>query len=201
MLEYVPFGLGLLCAGVVLYKFSATVIRTNYRFWPPESDERKRRVYVVCSRGSLLSLLATAVLDAGSVALPLWGRVAGGLLVVLAAILLSKSAADLGQEETEGRVGELRTDGLYRYTRNPQNLGYLLLFWAVSVASASLLVAVLSGVMTVWIVVQTLIEEPWLRSQYEGYAEYARTVPRFVGIRSVRRGLQAVRSSGTDADP
>lgn len=200
MLEYVSFGGGLLCTAVVLSGFCATVIRPPYRFWPPGSDERKRRVYLVCSRGSLLSILATAVLDAGSVTLPLWGRVAGGALVVLAIGLLSKAAADLGREETEGRVGELRTDGLYRYTRNPQNLGYVLLFWAISVASASLLVVLLSGVMTVWLMAQSFIEEPWLRSQYEGYAEYARDVPRFVGVRSIRRGVQAIRSTGIDGD-
>lgn len=200
MLEYIPFAIGLLCCIVVLFGFGATRFRTDYRFWPPGSDERKRRLYLACSRGSLLCIFATAVLDAGSLALPLWGRVAGGVVAIFAFAFLSKAATDLGQEETEGRVGELRTDGLYQYTRNPQNLGYVVLFWAVAVVSASSLVAILVGVFTVWLVTQTYIEEPWLRDQYEGYPEYARAVPRFIGIRSFRRGVRAVRSSDVDAN-
>lgn len=199
MIEYVPFILGLLCGVVVLSGFAATVVWSDYRFWPAGSDERKRRVYLLCSRGSFLCILATAVLDAGSVALPLWTRIAGGVVAALAVGLLTKAAADLGEAETEGRVGELRTDGLFRYTRNPQNLAYLLLFWALTVASASMLVGALAGVFTVWLVSQSLIEEPWLCEQYEGYEEYAERVPRFVGVRSVRRGVRALRSSEEDA--
>lgn len=200
MLEYVPFVLGLLCGVVVLSGFAATVVRADYRFWPPESDESKRRLYLLCSRGLLLCLFATLILDAGSVAIPRWARVVGGVIALVAFGLLTKAGFDLGEEETEGRVGELRTDGLYRYTRNPQNLANILLFWAVAVASASALVAGLAGVFTVWLVSQSLIEEPWLREQYEDYEAYADEVPRFVGIRSFRRGVRAVRSSEGDAD-
>jgi len=200
MYEYVPFVLGLLCGVVVLSGFVATVVRGDYRFWPPGSDERKRRLYLVCSRGLLLCFLATAILGTESVELPLWGRIAGGIAMLPALGLLVKSAADLGEEEMEGRAGELRTEGLYRYTRNPQNVAYLLLFWAIAVALASILAGALAGLFTVWLVSQSLIEEPWLREQYEGYDEYAEEVPRFVGIRSFRRAVSVVRSSGGDAD-
>lgn len=200
MLAYVPFAAGLLCATVLLVGFAATVFRDNYRFWPPGTDEGKRRVYHFCSRGFLLCTLPTAVLDAGSVMIPLWSRVVGGVVVTFAVGLLSKSAVDLGEEETNGRVGELRTDGLYRYTRNPQNLAYMLLYWTLAVASASLLVTILASVLTIWMVVQSLIEEPWLREQYDGYAEYAGTVPRFIGMRSLRRAVGTIRSARTDTD-
>jgi protein-S-isoprenylcysteine O-methyltransferase Ste14 len=200
MLEYVPFVLGLLCGVVVLSGFAATALRADYRFWPAGSDERKRRLYLVCSRGLFVCFFATAILDAGSVALPLWVRAVGGGVALLALGLLTKSATDLGEAETEGRVGELRTDGLYRYTRNPQNVAYLLLFWAITVASASMLVGALAGVFTVWLVVQSLVEEPWLREQYDGYEAYADAVPRFVGVRSLRRGVRDFRSSNEDAE-
>jgi protein-S-isoprenylcysteine O-methyltransferase Ste14 len=200
MIEYVPFVLGLLCGVVVLSGFAATALRAEYRFWPAGSDERKRRLYLVCSRGLFVCFFATAILDTGSVALPPWARIAGGGVAFFASGLLTKSAADLGEAETEGRVGELRTDGLYRYTRNPQNVAYLLLFWALTVASASILVGTLAGVFTVWLVSQSLVEEPWLREQYDGYEAYAEEVPRFVGVRSLRRGVRDVRSSSGDAD-
>ena len=194
MLAYVPFAAGLLCAAVLLVGFAATAFRDTYRFWPPGADEGKRRVYLFCSNGFVLCTLATIALDAGSASIPLWSRVISGAVAVLATGLLVKSGLDLGEEESEGRVGELQTDGLYRYTRNPQNVGGILLWWILAVVSASRLVAVLAGAITVWMVVQSRIEEPWLREQYDGYAEYAETVPRFVGIRSVRRAVDAVRS-------
>ena len=200
MLVYVPFAAGLLCATALLVGFGATVVWDNYRFWPPGTDEGKRRVYLLCSNGFLLCAFSTTVLDAGSVTIPLWSRVVGGVVVVLAVGLLMRSASDLGEEETEGRVGELRTDGLYRYTRNPQNLGGILFFCSLAVVSASLLTAILASFLTIWMVVQSLIEEPWLREQYDGYAEYARTVPRFIGIRSVRRAVDTIRSARADTD-
>lgn len=200
MLAYVPFAAGLLCATALLVGFAATAISDTYRFWPPGADEGKRRVYLFCSRGFLLCTLLTVVLDAGSVTIPLWSRIVGGVVVVFAFGLLSKSGFDLGEAETDGRVGKLQTDGVYRYTRNPQNLGYIFLYWSLAVTSTSLLVAALAGAVTVWTVVQSLIEEPWLRAQYDGYPEYAETVPRFVGIRSARRAAEAIRSGRTDAD-
>jgi len=126
--------------------------------------------------------------------------VVGGVVVVFAVGLLMRSAFELGEEESEGRVGELRTDGVYRYTRNPQNLGAILFFWSLAVVSASLLVAVLASAVTIWMIVQSRIEELWLREQYDGYAEYARTVPRFIGIRSVRRVVETIRSDRTGTD-
>lgn len=200
MLEYVPLALGFLCVAVVLSGFVATVVRPGYRFWPPGSDERKRRVYLLCSRGALLCLLAAAVLDAGSLSIPSWGRLAGGVAALVALVVLGKAAADLGQAETEGRVGELRTDGLYRYSRNPQNVGYLLGFWAVAVAAASAFAVVLAAALTAWLVSQSFVEEPWLREQYEGYEAYAQSVPRFVGLRSIRRAVRDRRISDDAAE-
>jgi protein-S-isoprenylcysteine O-methyltransferase Ste14 len=200
MLAYVPFAGGVLCATVLLVGFAATAFTDSYRFWPPGTDEGKRSVYLFCSNGFLLCTLSTTVLDAGSVTIPLWSRVVGGVVVVFAVGLLMRSAFELGEEETEGRVGELRTDGLYRYTRNPQNLGGILFFWSLAVVSASLLVAILASAVTIWMVVQSRIEEPWLQEKYDGYAEYARTVPRFIGIRSLRRVVETIRSARTDTD-
>ena len=200
MLAYVPLAGGVLCATVLLFGFAATAFIDNYRFWPPGTDERKRRVYLFCSRGFLLCAFLTTVLDAGSLTIPLWSRVVGGVVIVLAVGLLMKAGFDLGEEETEGRVGKLRTDGAYRYTRNPQNLGGILFFWSLAVVSASLLVGILAIAVTIWMVVQSRIEEPWLREQYDGYVEYTRTVPRFVGIRSVRQVVETIRSARTDTD-
>lgn len=200
MLEYVPLVVGLACTAVVLSGFVATVVRPSYRFWPPGSDERKRRLYLACSRGSVVCLLAAAVLDAGSLSVPSWGRLAGGVAALVALAVLGRAASDLGQAETEGRVGELRTDGLYRYSRNPQNVGYLLGFWAVAVAAASVFAAVLAAALTVWLVSQSFVEEPWLREQYEGYEAYSQSVPRFVGLRSIRRVVRDLRGSDEDAE-
>ncbi|PSQ16299.1 hypothetical protein BRD00_11465 [Halobacteriales archaeon QS_8_69_26] len=194
---FVTFGIGVLAATVVLGGLLATLAVEDFRFWPPGDDDAKLRVYLVCSRGAFLSVLATGILDWNAGPLPWPGQVAGAVLFVASLAVLSKAAADLGEEETKGRAGELRTGGLYRYSRNPQNTGYLLFVWGFALLTNSPLVAGLAGAMTLWLVVQVPVEEPWLHEQYgEAYADYRRRTPRFVGYRG--RGLNGDGSGDGD---
>jgi protein-S-isoprenylcysteine O-methyltransferase Ste14 len=110
--------------------------------------------------------------------------------VLVAFGALGRSAVDLGEEATEGRKDELRTDGLYRYTRNPQNVGYVLLFATYAVLANSPLVGVLTVEFAVVTVLQVLAEEAWLRNTYgDAYDAYCERVPRFVGVRTFTRAF------------
>ena len=89
---------------------------------------------------------------------------------------------ELGWMESSGRDGELRTDGIYQYTRNPQSVGFITFIVGVLLATNSEKLAV-HGALT--IAVYTLFpfaEEPWLREHYgEEYEEYCERTPRFIG--------------------
>ncbi|TKX42696.1 MULTISPECIES: isoprenylcysteine carboxylmethyltransferase family protein [unclassified Halorubrum] len=169
----------------------ASLLAPERRLWPAGDDDRKRRVYLAFSRPLLPAVFATGVLNwnAGPLAAP-WHLGVGAVGALVAFGVLGRSAVDLGEEATEGRKDELRTDGLYRYTRNPQNVGYVLLFATYAVLANSPLVGVLTVEFAVVTVLQVLAEEAWLREVYgDAYDEYCERVPRFVGVRTLTRAF------------
>ncbi|WP_423995412.1 methyltransferase family protein [Halorubrum trapanicum] len=191
MLERVAFAVAAGCLLGLSSLMVVSLLAPERRLWPAGDDDRKRRVYLAFSRPLLPAVFATGVLDwnAGPLAAP-WhiGVGAGGVLAAFA--VLSRSAVDLGEDATEGREDELRTDGLYRYTRNPQNVGYVLLFATYAVLANSPLVGALAVAVAVFSVLQVLAEEAWLRDTYgDAYEAYCERVPRFVGLRTLTRAL------------
>lgn len=193
MFAFAAAAVALACAVALTVIVAVSVLPVDYRVWPPGDDDRKRRVYTTLSRTFLLATLATAALDWGSWVLPWPARVVGAAVFVAGFLFTARSGANLG-EETRGTVGELRTGGLYRYTRNPQVVGYVVTFVGLGLLADSVLVAGLVGTVVVWLPATVFAEEPWLHEQYgESYDEYRRGVPRFVGTRTVRRALSALR--------
>ena len=189
VIAHVPFVVGVCCSVAVTTGLAVSILPVEYRFWPSGDDDRKLRGYLLCTRGFLLALFVTAALDWQSGPLP---RLASG--IVGAAVLAGglavafQGGVDLGEEETRGRIGELRTDGIYRYTRNPQVVGFVAAFAGTALLANSVLAGALAVMVAVWLPLTIVAEEPWLREQYgEAYVEYCRDVPRFVGLRTVRR--------------
>jgi protein-S-isoprenylcysteine O-methyltransferase Ste14 len=188
-MESLTFGVGILSAGVVIAGLLLTVASESFRFWPPGDDDRKFKTYQVCSLTFFLSLFATGYLDWNAGPLP-WptSAVVGAALFAAGLVVARRGGLDLGKEETAGQVGDLKTDGVYRYTRNPQTVGYWLVFISLGMITNSVLVAVLAVLPAVWLYLMARVEEPWLRDQYgEAYAAYREDVPRFVGFRTFSR--------------
>jgi protein-S-isoprenylcysteine O-methyltransferase Ste14 len=184
---------GLACAVALTVIIGVSVLPVDYRVWPPGADDRKRRVYTTLSRTFLLAMLVTAALDWGTWMLPWPARVVGAAVFVGGFLFFARSGVDLG-EETRGTAGELRTDGLYRYTRNPQVVAGVVTFVGIGLLADSALVAGLVAALLCWLPATVFAEEPWLQEQYgEPYDEYRRDVPRFVGTRTVRQALAALR--------
>lgn len=99
----------------------------------------------------------------------------------LAIVLLSM--AQLGWEKSIGRqMSGLQESGFYRFSRNPQIVGYALVVAGYALLWPSLLGALWVVVYLVigWWMVQ--VEEEHLQQVYpETYPGYARRVPRFIG--------------------
>jgi protein-S-isoprenylcysteine O-methyltransferase Ste14 len=73
------------------------------------------------------------------------------------------------------------SDGPYRFTRNPQYLGDGLLFIGLSLIANSLHLWITHALLVLVFVLAPLTEEQWLEEQYgQTYAEYKRSVPRFL---------------------
>lgn len=157
-------------------------------YWPPGERGPKFYLHWALSHSFSLSLFVVGYFDWNSLGLPRPPAfVAGVALFVPGFVVALAAGADLGSEETKGLTGELRTDGWYRYSRNPQYAGYAVATVGFALLANSTLATVLCACYLGWWVSLPFAEEPWLREQYgEEYERYADRVPRFVGRRTVR---------------
>jgi protein-S-isoprenylcysteine O-methyltransferase Ste14 len=120
-------------------------------------------------------------------AMPSMGKLAWlGIPVMVVGLGITVYAMDLFQKFSRwlgSNVPGLQTNGLYRYSRNPQFVGYGLLilgFFIVWWNSLSWL-GLLSYVALAYAV--TLVEEEHLTRTYgEAYREYCQRVPRYLGL-------------------
>ena len=106
----------------------------------------------------------------------------GTLLFTLAVYKFRSLARMSGQKENELIVG-----GVYRYSRNPQNVGWLLFLAGVSLLGNS--AAGLALTFLFWLILHVYLvrtEEPHLKRVFgERYRRYLSTTPRYLG--SVRQ--------------
>jgi protein-S-isoprenylcysteine O-methyltransferase Ste14 len=78
---------------------------------------------------------------------------------------------------------QLRTKGLYRYSRHPIYSGLILTMASVTVASGSAFRLLVLGALVVLLTMKARWEETRLARRFEGYADYAARTPRFVSFR------------------
>jgi len=94
-------------------------------------------------------------------------------LIVIGIIIVSAGIYTLGIVNTSGIKNGLVTVGIYRYTRNPQYLGDILLFIGISLLANSLFTLVVHMILIVTFLILPLCEEKWLEQQYgEQYIRY-----------------------------
>jgi protein-S-isoprenylcysteine O-methyltransferase Ste14 len=78
----------------------------------------------------------------------------------------------------------LVTDGIYRWTRNPQNAMLIVVYGCLAFAADSAPTYLLCAAMMAVYVLMVLAEEPWLEAAYgEPYRRYCNDVPRFFNWR------------------
>jgi len=168
--------------------YIVSAFRPSYRVWPI-GDSSWRWWF----NWSILSVVfagfpVLAVLDRDSFVFDeLAPKLVGGIVATLGMGFALSALFELGWMESSGREGELRTDGIYEYTRNPQSVGFITFMVGTLIAVNSRKLAV-HGLLTATIyILFPFAEEPWLRAQYgEEYEEYCENVPRFVSWRSLK---------------
>ena len=102
-------------------------------------------------------------------------------LALIGALLVSWGVAALGARNTSGLKGGFVSSGPYRFTRNPQYLGDMILFVGLSVIANSLYLWITHVLLIIVFTVVPLAEETWLEDQYGGpYIEYKRGSSRFL---------------------
>jgi protein-S-isoprenylcysteine O-methyltransferase Ste14 len=189
------FGAGMGAAAGV-YLLVLGTLATSHEWWPPGDTTPAYYCHwtlVAIFNGSLIT---TAVLSWGE-----WGQVgtvglAGGcILAGLGTAMFVWAGRTMRSAETMGVTGDLYTAGPYAYTRNPQYLGMIVGVSGFAIVADSALVAALAATHVGWVLLLPRAEEPHLRAEFgEAYERYVARVPRFLGVRTVRR---TVRSSDT----
>lgn len=155
-------------------------------YWPPGERNWNYYVHWIGSQVFNLAIVVAYVADPGGWIAPL-ELFAPGIVLTLGGFGIAAAAGlDLGVDETLGLEGELRTNGWYRYSRNPQYVGYIVACVGCALLANAPQVTILMGIYLGWWVTLPFAEEPWLREQYgDEYERYARRVSRFVGLKTI----------------
>lgn len=178
---------GLTILGEVLLGGSLVLTLTipHFRVWPPPNRNSWQFRYTwALTITSFLGILVLGVLDWNSFLIKHWLRFAlGAVLMVSGSGFALWGVRTLSVHSTLGLEGQLVRGGPYKYSRNPQYVGdvVLLIGYALFTNSWMALVTGLAG--AVWFLIAPFAEEPWLREQYGGeYERYVEQVPRFIRL-------------------
>ena len=118
---------------------------------------------------------------------PVW-HIVSLISILLGLIILGASMVPLGFKRTMGlKSSNLKTNGLYKISRNPQVIGYSFVLTGFIISYFSVYAIgwfVLFGINIHWMV---LSEEEYLKKKYgEIFEAYLREVPRYLDARSFR---------------
>lgn len=175
----------ILIEGVLGLSLILTILSPKIRVWPPPGvDSWQYRFTWGSTIASAIGVFVVGILDWGSLDLDHWGwKIAGGVLIVAGSALALWAIRTLTIRTTLGLTGALTLDGPYRYTRNPQYVGDIMLAMGYVLISNSWMALVTGLLGSAWFVLAPFTEEPWLRERYgAAYERYVAQIPRFIGI-------------------
>ncbi|MEZ5933111.1 MAG: isoprenylcysteine carboxylmethyltransferase family protein [Alphaproteobacteria bacterium] len=176
--------IALVCEAGLAAMLAWSIAMPERRLWPP------RRVTLV---SQFLIWPPTVVIFVSAFLLGLadWNRFdwpatlrwgVGLPLVVAGNIIVWRAVFGIGIEATSGAIDHLKTDGLYRWSRNPQYVADMMILvgWVILSASGWALPVVLGGVGV--LALAPFAEEPWLRRTYgDPYDAYKHRTARYLG--------------------
>jgi protein-S-isoprenylcysteine O-methyltransferase Ste14 len=126
-----------------------------------------------------------AVLDtAGYFGLPTWLRSIALAALVASTTLFIYAFRVLGRDNSYGAQDGLVTNGIYRWSRNPQNAMLIVVYGCLMVATDGGGTYLLCTAMMAVYMLMVFCEEPWLEKIYGSpFRSYCRRVPRFFNWR------------------
>ena len=189
----VLFGVILAADFLLLLVIAISIFFPKSRIWPPPKKDSWQQgvswtLFTICMFGVPL----LGIFDFESLGYSHWIRFLVGALLFLTGLGIDIwGTRTLTAQQSLGAKGEIITEGPYRYTRNPQYVGFTLLYIGIILATLSFMALVTGACLIFLFLVIPFSEEPWLRQQYgEPYVEYCKNVPRFIGIRSFKQALK-----------
>ena len=159
-----------------------SIVFPEKRIWPPPKKwSWQYSITWTLFYVAFISNALLVVLDWNTWVIPYEIRYFIGVPVtIVGALLVTWGMTTLGIKNTYGLKNGFVLNGPYRYTRNPQYLGDMILFIGISLISNSLYVAVVHLLLILVFLITPCAEEVWLEKQYgEEYIKYKRNTARF----------------------
>ena len=177
------FVLILIVESIAVLGTAYNVFHPEVHLWPPPGrDSWQFKAFMIFDTVCTLGVPAMGILDRGSLGLgtPL-SYTAGAAGLLAGCLVILWAFTTLGIHQSLGLKGRLVTWGPYRYSRNPQYLGYILVLIGLVLITDSANALAAGSLVVLWLLLAPFCEEPWLREQFgEDYVEYCERVPRFL---------------------
>jgi len=188
----VLFGVILAADFLLLIVITISTFFQKSRIWPPpKRDSWQQWVSWTLFTIIMFGVPLIGILDFQSLGYSHWIRfLFGGLLFALGLGIDLWGTKTLSAQQSLGEKGKIITGGPYRFTRNPQYVGFIITYSGIILVAWSFM-ALVTGLFAIFLFfIIPFSEEPWLRQQYgKPYEEYRRVVPRFIGIRSFKPAI------------
>lgn len=185
MFKYLVFFVLSAAVFLLLTSFVLTQFSRGFRVWPPPS-RRSWQFYFVWGLVDFcyLGYITLGILDWNSFLLDHWLRFPVGALMVAAGMSLAIwGLKELSFTASLGLEGKFTTSGPYRYSRNPQYVGFMSLIMGYALVSNSALTLIAGCMGALLFGLAPFLEEPWLEERYgHCYRSYKANVPRFLGF-------------------
>lgn len=174
--------LGLGVAAMTLAAILWSVVFPDRRIWPPKQYTTLTPFLVWVPTFTLFGILILlGMLGWADLAIPSWARFGVGLpLILIGNVVVWIEVSHFGVPQTGGAKGTLRTEGMYRYSRNPQYIADIGIVsgWMILSAAPWAMVVGLAGIVV--LIAAPFSEEPWLKDQYgTTFVDYSKRVRRF----------------------
>tara|TARA_R110002049_G_scaffold22388_7_gene80197 strand:- start:61 stop:636 length:576 start_codon:yes stop_codon:yes gene_type:complete len=176
-------------AGVAFVGLSlATLVRSRVQFWPPPSaDSWQHKTFRALFRVYFVGLVALTVMTFNADATSALQYAIGVPLLVVGFGLAVYLPGFLGWRNAFGEATGLKTDGAYRWSRNPIYVASIVGMFGWGIVVLDGWVTSLLALWALFYVVAPFLEEPCLEQEYgRAYLGYKHKVARFVGERSLR---------------
>lgn len=179
----------LVADSLLLLAIAFSILLPKFRIWPPpKKNSWQQWVSWILFTITMFGVPLIGILDFQSLGYGRWSRfLVGGLAILVGSGIDFWGTRTLSTHQSLGEKGKIITEGPYRYTRNPQYVGFILLFAGIVLITYSFM-ALITGAFVIFLFfVIPFSEEPWLRQQYgKAYEDYCKAVPRFIGLRSLK---------------
>jgi protein-S-isoprenylcysteine O-methyltransferase Ste14 len=196
---------GAISALLLIAGMNAGRINSAWRIWPaPPVGSLKSFVFWTLFRTANIAALVVAIERVLSTPLSALTPIQVGLAAIafLAGLAYVYTLWSLGRKATYCQASGLATEGVYRWTRNPQYATAILAFASLGLAAWSWDATGLAGAVVLVYAMMARTEEPWLEARYGSeYLKYKADVPRFFNVRHATAEFRALITAKVPAFP